>query len=173
MVKSLRILNKEIYGLLFTLFNIKIKQLKELSLFTNIVIKHIKEYLYLLNIFNNNWISFCTFTLNPKSENIYKMEQCKNDKNKIKYFVPNCLENELLSPQELVLKKKIDGEKNCNKNDDAFWYLKYMFKIKFFCTDNNKNESLSKFLANNILSYIHFQKNIIIKHKLEKKELDK
>ena len=173
LVKSLRILNKEIYGLLFILFNIKLKQLKELNLYTNIIIKHIKEYLYLLNIFNNNWISSCTLTLNPDSENIYKMEQCQNDKNKIKYFVPNCLENDLLSPEEMVLRKKINGEQNCKKNDDSFWYLKYMFRIRFSCLDinkNNKNESLSKFLTNNILSYIYFQKNIKINHKLEKKE---
>ena len=175
LVKSLRILSKEIYKLLFILFNIKIKQLKELNLITNIIINHIKEYLYLLNIFNNNWISSCTLTLNPKSENIYKLEQCNKEKNKIKYLVPGCLEEDLFSPEDKILRKKINENKIIINNDEAFWYLKYMFRIKFSCVDNytkKRNESLSKFLANNVLSYIHFQKKLKLNHKLEEKEFN-
>ena len=173
LVKSLRILSKELYKLLFLLFNIKIKQLKELNLITNIIINHIKEYLYLLNIFNNNWISSCTLTLNPKSEKIYKLEQCKEERNKIKYLVPGCLENDLFSPEDMVLKKKINNDKITKNNDDAFWYLKYMFQKNFLCIDNHKkkrNERLSKFLTNNVLSYIHFQKKIKLYHTLEEKD---
>ena len=47
-----------------------------------------------------------------------------------------------------------------------------MFKIRYSCIDNGKkkrNESLSKFLTNNILSYIHLQKNITIYHNLDEK----
>ena len=134
---------------------------------------HIKEYLYLLNIFNNNWISSCTLTLNPKSENIYKLEQCKEEKNKIKYLVPCSLENELFSPEDMVLKKKINNNKIVKNSDEAFWYLKYKFQKNFNCIDNHKkkrNESLSKFLTNNVLSYIHFQKKLKLNHKLEEKE---
>ena len=173
LVKSLRNLSKEIYKLLFILFNIKIKQLKELNLITNIIINYVKEYLYLLNIFNNNWISSCTLTLNPKSENIYKLELCKEEKNKIEYLVPGCLENELFSPENMVLKKKIDGDKIIKNNDEVFWYLKYKFQKNFNCIDNHKkkrNESLSKFLTNNVLSYIHFQKKIKLYHTLEEKD---
>ena len=175
LVKSLRILSKEMYKLLFILFNIKIKQLKELNLITNIIISHIKEYLYLLNIFNNNWISSCTLTLNQKSEKIYKLEECKEEKNKIKYLVPGCLENDLFSPEDNILKKKINNDKITKNNDDAFWYLKYKFQKNFACIDNHKkkrNESLSKFLANNVLSYIHFQKKLKLKHKLEEKDIN-
>ena len=175
LVKSLRIFNKEIYRLLFKLFNIKIKQLKELNVITNIIINHVKEYLYLLNIFNNNWISSCTLTLNPKCEDIYKLEQCKEERNKIKYLVPGCLEEELFSPEDNILKKKINNDKIPKNNDETFWYLKYMFQIKFSCVDNHKkkrNESLSKFLTNNVLSYIHFQKKLKLNHKLQKKDND-
>ena len=76
----------EMYKLFFKLFNIKIKQLKEINLYTNIIIS-LKEYFYLLNIFNNNWISSCTFTFNKKSEEIYKSQKCEEKKNKIKFFV--------------------------------------------------------------------------------------
>ena len=173
LVKSLKIFNKEIYRLLFKLFNIKIKQLKELNVITNIIINHVKEYLYLLNIFNNNWISSCTLTLNPKCEDIYKLKQCKEERNKIKYLVPGCLEEELFSPEDNILKKKINNDKIPKNNDETFWYLKYMFQIKFSCVDNHKkkrNESPSKFLTNNILSYIHFQKKLKLNHKLQQKD---
>ena len=172
LIKTLRILNKEIYNLLFILFNIKIKQLKQLNLYTNIILNHIKEYLYLLNIFNNNWISICTLTLNQKSQNIYQMEKCEEERKKIKYLVPAILENDLFSSEDMVLKKKINKDIIINKNDDVYWYLKYMFKIRYSCIDNGKkkrNESLSKFLTNNILSYIHLQKNITIYHNLDEK----
>ena len=171
LIKTIRIISLEMYKLLFKLFNIKIKQLKEINLYTNIIIS-LKEYFYLLNIFNNNWISSCTFTFNKKSEEIYKSPKCKEKKSKIKFFVPGCLEESLLSPEEQVLRKKID-DKNIYKNDEVYWYLKYIFKIKYSCVDNNRkkrNESLPKFLANNILSYIHFQKYVKISHTLEQKE---
>ena len=171
LIKTIRIISLEMYKLFFKLFNIKIKQLKEINLYTNIIIS-LKEYFYLLNIFNNNWISSCTFTFNKKSEEIYKSPKCKEKKSKIKFFVPGCLEESLLSPEEQVLRKKID-DKNIYKNDEVYWYLKYIFKIKYSCVDNNRkkrNESLPKFLANNILSYIHFQKYVKISHTLEQKE---
>ena len=173
LIKSLRKLNIEMYNLLFKIFNIKIKQLKELNIYSNIIINHIKEYLYLLNIFNNNWISSCTLTLNKKSKEIYELKQCIDEKNKLKYFVPDCLEGQLFTPEDCILRRKINNDQIINKNDDLFWYLKYMFKIRYSCIDNDKtirNESLAKFLTNNILSYIHFQKNINIKHNLEEKD---
>ena len=170
LIKSIRVLNKEIYSLLFKIFNIKIKQLKQLNIYSNIIINHIKEYLYLLNVFNNNWISSCNLTLNSKSEEIYKKPECQNEKNKIKYLVPISLENELLSPDDMILKKQINNDV---KSDNIFWYLKYIFKVRYSCVDNYKikrMESLSKFLANNILSYIHFQKFITIKHNLNEED---
>ena len=172
LVKSIRVLNKEIYSLLFKIFNIKIKQLKQLNIYSNIIINHIKEYTYLLNIFNNNWISSCNLILNSKSEVIYKLPECQNKKNKIKYFVPASLEDELLSPDDIILKKTINND---IKTDNIFWYLKYIFRVRYSCVNNyktNRIESLSKFLANNILSYIHFQKSIIIKHTLNEEDFN-
>ena len=151
LIKTLRIISIKLYKLFFNLFNIKIKQLKELNLYTNIIIS-LKEYLYLLNIFNNNWISSCTFTFNKKSEEIYTSACCEEKKNQIKYYVPGCLEDDLLSPDEQVSRKKIDKEKIINKNDEIYWYLKYLLKVKYNCFDNNRkkrNESLPKFLTNN------------------------
>ena len=169
--KSIRGLTKELYKILFKIFNVKIKKLKELNIISNIIINYIKEYIYLLKIFKNNWISSCTLTLNSKSEEIYKLEECQKEKNKLKYFVPDCLENELLMGDDKILRKNINEDKIVTKNDDAFWLLKYIFQIRYRCVDDdekNKDESLSKILTNNILSYIHFQKKVTIYHKIKK-----
>jgi hypothetical protein len=173
-LKSIRVLSKEIYNLLYKIFNIKIKQLVELNIYTDIKINSSKEYLYLLNIFKNNWISSCTLTFNEKSRNIYELKECIDAKDEIKYFVSNCLEDQLLSSKEKNLKKKIDNNQIINKSDDAYWYLIYLFKIRYSCVDNDntrRKESLSKFLTNKILSYIHFSKKINIKHELKDNNL--
>ena len=181
LIKSFRVFNDEIYNLLYQIFNIKIKQLSELNIYSNIIIKTEKEYYYLLKIFHNNWIYLCTLTLNESSKNIYESKQCIIEKKKIKYLVSECLENDLLTPENRILKKKIiekgkDKDKIIEKNDEAFWFLKYIFKIRYSCdnvgnnTKKNKSEvgdSLSKFLSNNILSYLHFTENIELKHNIE------
>ena len=51
------------------------------------------------------------------------------------------------------------------KNDEVFWILKYIFKIRYSCIGSvNRTESLAKYLTNNILSYNHFMKNMDIQH---------
>ena len=175
LIKTIRLLNNEIYNLLFKIFNIKIKQLLELNIYSNIKINSTKEYLSLLKIFKNNWISSCILTLNEKSKQIYEVKECVDEKNKIKYLVPSCLESQLLIAESKNLKKK-DNEKIINTSDDAYWYLKYIFKVRYSCVDNGKKkreESLSKFLANNILSYIFFTKNINLQHNLKENKLKK
>ena len=169
-IKSLRILNKEIYNLLHKIYNIKISKLIELNIYSNIIINDTKEYLNLLRLFKNNWISSCILTLNEKSKKIYELKECVDEKNKIKYFVPDNLENQLLDPDDKQLRNKINNNKIITKSDNVYWYLKYIFKIRYSCVDNdkkNREESLAKFLTNNILSYIHFQKNINISHNLK------
>ena len=154
----------EIYSLLFQIFNVKITNLLELNIYTNIIINEDKEYIYLLNIFNNNWISKSVFTLNKVSDNIINMKECLDKKNQIKFFVPYSAENECLSPEEK--KKMVSIRKNNEiKNDEVYWILKYIFKIRYSCNEMiNRNESLSKFLTYNILSYNHFRRNMDIQH---------
>ena len=166
LVKSIIKLNMEIFSLLFQIFNIKIINLLELNIYSNIIINKDKEYFYFLNIFNNNWISKTVFTLNKKSDDIINMKECINKKNNIKYLVPYNAEIECLSPQEK--KKMVNIRKNDEiKNDEVFWILKYIFKIRYSCNEIiNRNESLSKFLTNNILSYNHFKKNMDIQHQI-------
>jgi hypothetical protein len=117
LVKSVINLNMEIYSLLFQIFNVKITNLLELNIYTNIILNEDKEYIYLLNIFNNNWISKSVFTLNKVSDNIINMKECLDKKNQIKFFVPYSAENECLSPEEK--KKMVSIRKNNEiKNDE-------------------------------------------------------
>ena len=171
LIKSLFILDIAIYNLLFKLFNIKISQLKEVNLFTNLIVKSEKTYIFLLNIFCYNWISLCTLTFNQNSEKIILSKECESERKKIKYLVPGSLENELLSPDDKESKKKIFNGQPFLKNDEVFWYLKYIFQIRYKCDEieyKNKNKSLSKYLINKILRYLHFEKYIRIEHNLVK-----
>lgn len=171
LIKSLYNFDIEIYNLLFKLFNIKISQLKEVNLYTNLIVKSEKIYIFLLNIFYYNWISLCTLTFNQISEKIILSQECESERKKIKYLIPGSLENELLSPEDKEIKKKIFNGQPFKKNDEVFWYLKYIFQIRYKCDEiknKNINKSLSKFLINKILGYLHFEKNIRIEHNLVK-----
>ena len=171
LIKSLYNFDIEIYNLLFKLFNIKISQLKEVNLYTNLIVKSEKIYIFLLNIFYYNWISLCTLTFNHISEKIILSQECESERKKIKYLIPGSLENELLSPEDKEIKKKIFNGQPFLKNDEVFWYLKYIFQIRYKCDEiknKNINKSLSKFLINKILRYLHFEKNIRIEHNLVK-----
>ena len=164
LIKTIRNMNRELYSLLYQIFNIKIKNLLELNVSSGIKINNEKEYFIFLNIFNNNWIAKSTFILNENSEEIINKEECIEKRNNIKYLIPFGEENECLDQQEK--KKMVSIRKNDEiKNDDIFWILKYIFIIRFSCKKIIKNnQSLAKFLTNNILSYIHFSKNMDIQH---------
>jgi len=179
LIKSLYILDIKIYNLIFKLFNIKITHLKEVNLYTNLIVKDEKTYIFLLNVFSNNWISLCTLTFNKNSEKMIKSQECESERKRIKYLVPDSLENELLLPEDKEYRRKIFNGQPFKKNDDAFWFLKYIFKIRYKCDeikdeDENKNKKeyknkiLSKLLTNKILRYLHFEKDIRIEHNLVK-----
>ena len=40
-------------------------------------------------------------------------------------------------------KEKINNDKITKNNDDAFWYLKYMFQKNFLCIDTNENPNIN------------------------------
>ena len=165
LVKTMRVLNRELYNLLYKIYNIKIAHLLELNIYSNIIINTKDVYFYFLNIFNNNWIPKSIFILNEDSEEIINMKECIEKKMNIKCFIPFFGENELLSQAEkkIALNRRKPDEV---KNDEIYWILKYIFIIKYSCNEImvNNIESLSKRLTNLILSYIHFTKNMNIQH---------
>ena len=157
-------LSKEIRRILERIFSIKIKQLTELNIYTNIYISSIADS-KLFKIFESNWISKCRLLLNNNNDKDIRL--LDEGKNNIKYLVPRCLENKLLSNDELVIRNKIFFSKEKNNiyeydNDDIiYWILAQYFYKK------NINQNIKKDIVFNILKYIYFTKYVEIKNKLE------
>jgi len=156
----------EIKNLFYKIFSIKIKQLTELNLYTNIYMSK-DTYLDLFDIFRNNWTSKLRLILNPKTE--FDPIYLEEEKNKIKFLVSHTLEEKLLSKDELITRNKIfyDKEKKmvkeCYKNDDIYWLVWRLFNKK----GKNKPQVNQKDIIFNVLQYFYFTKNIEINHKLE------
>ena len=156
------------------LFKIKIKNFVSLSIYTNIILKDKYEYLYLLKIMNNNWISEYLITFNKISQELIKHN--KNELKKLEYLIPHNLEEKLLEDKDLInLLKNNDKNttfvqninKNVDFNDEAYWSVKYYLNktIKGFLN----NEEITKNIIFGILKYIYCTKNPKVSHSLENK----
>lgn len=156
----------EIKTIFYKIFSIKIKQLTELNLYTNIYMNK-DSYLDLVDIFRNNWTSKLRLILNPKTE--FDPIYLEEEKNKIKFLVSHTLEEKLLSKDELITRNKIfyDKEKKMikefYKNDNIFWFVWRVLNKN----GKNKPQINKKDIIFNVLQYLYFTKNIEISHKLE------
>ena len=152
--KTITELTTELKIILRELFYIKLSNLLELNIYTNIIINESK-YNYILDIIKDNWISSITITFNSISNNI--LNNCKDLKNNIKFLVP---------PK---LTKKIFNVKNNQENNDIiYWYLKYLFDYKYY--NSSSNFVSKKLCINSILKYLYIEKNVKIKHSLDNDE---
>ena len=153
----------ELKFILRKLFSIKIKSLISLSLYTNIIIKDEIEYDYLLKILNNNWINEYKIVLNSQSNEFIK--NYSNDTKNFIFFIPHSLEEKLLNPEDVYHYQKnsacLEIGKNLDKDDDSYWYLKYLFEHKYF--DDLSNDYSNKNYIKGILKYLYFQKKPSIK----------
>ena len=141
------------------LFNIKLPSLIQLNIYTNVIINNDKNYHYLVNILEDNWISSYTLTFNSKSNEI--LNKYKNIGNEIKFFVSSKLSKKLFN----------NNEKNIgiNDNNDAiYWYLKYLFNYRYY--NSSSTFTTKKNCICSILKYLYVEKNIQIKHNLEESE---
>jgi hypothetical protein len=166
---------KEIKYLFNELFSLKLKTLKELKVHSNI---NINDKISFYNIFVGNWIPRCTLTLNEKSELSWKKKEMdkkinqiideqnnkvnKNNKvKKIMYLLHHELEDEILTPNEINIRKKRNLEKVDN---DVAWYLRHLLIIKYFKKNKNENNYYElKNIMFNILKYLYFAKSTNIK----------
>ena len=157
--------NKEIEFIFNEIFSIKIKTLLEITVYSNIIIKD-------QNIFNkileNNWISSCNLLLNEKSESFWKQDLLNSKNNKIKhkkilYLLHHELEEEKLTPNEVMLRKKI---KMTQTDCKIAFYLRYILIFKY---SKEKKIKLSyydqKNIVFNILKYLFFTKKAKIEYK--------
>ena len=160
--------NKEIELLFNEIFSIKIKTLLEINIYSNIIIKEQNSF---NKILEHNWIYSCNLFLNEKSESFWKQnatpkKQTKkaNDK-KIFYLLHHELEEEKLTPNEVVLRNKIKMSKT---DCEIAFYLKYLLIFKY---SKEKNIKLSyydqKNIIFNILKYLFFTKSAKIEYKYD------
>ena len=141
----------------------KIKQLISLSLFTNIIIKDEMDYNYILKILNNNWINEYILVFNSKSNKYFK--NFSQDKSKLQFLVPHSLEQQIIESFDILKYQNnpatLEIGKNLDKNDDAYWYLMYLFKNKYIDEFNNEHRIIN--IIKGILKYLHFQKTPNVK----------
>ena len=117
--------NMTIKLLLQKLFYIKIKNLLELKLFSNIIIKDTFNYLHLFKFINFNWIPSYVITLNKISY-----------LNKVDYYTKNLsflifptIEKNSSNIFEIVKENK--NKEDCSNDNELFWILKYIFICKY------------------------------------------
>ena len=150
LLENIRYINSKLKIILTSLFNIKLKNLKKLNLFTNIIIKNKKECSFLIRILKNNWIYSYTLILNKESQEYFKSFV---ENNNITFLVPHNLENELIGPEK-------NNNKNISTNTDdiVYWYLQYMFNNRYYY--RTRNFKAKKDCIYNILKYLYFVKKI-------------
>ena len=157
--------NKEIEFIFNEIFSIKIKTLIEITVYSNIIIKDQNTF---NKILENNWISSCNLLLNEKSESFWKQDLLNTKNNKIKhkkilYLLHHELEEEKLTPNEVMLRKKI---KMTQTDCKIAFYLRYILIFKY---SKEKQIKLSyydqKNIVFNILKYLFFTKKAKIEYK--------
>ena len=157
--------NKEIEFIFNEIFSIKIKTLLEITVYSNIIIKDQNTF---NKILENNWISSCNLLLNEKSESFWKQDLLNTKNNKIKhkkilYLLHHELEEEKLTPNEVMLRKK---RKMTQTDCKIAFYLRYILIFKY---SKEKQIKLSyydqKNIVFNILKYLFFTKKAKIEYK--------
>ena len=131
-------------NILCKLFNIKIKNLTSLTLLTNLDLSSKNEYSNLLELLNYNWISNYVITFSGGEE-----KNTDESMSKLRYMVPSNLGTKLLDKKSL---KKIEDHKD--KEDSAFWYLRYLMRTK----------KVNKKMIFDILKYINIVKSPKLSH---------
>ena len=119
--------SKDIKFLFQKLFYIKINNLLELQLFSNVIIKNSFDYLYLIKLLKYNWIPSYIITLN-KSLFQTKLEK---DSTNIPFLIFPTIEKNSSDAFE-VITENIDKKLGINDNE-LFWILKYIFFCKYSC----------------------------------------
>jgi hypothetical protein len=175
--------SKEIEYLLNELFGIKIKTLKEINIYSNIIIKDKKNF---YKIFENNWISSCLLTLNEKSQLSWKQKEIeekidqivardnkkdnkknkeKNKEKKVYYLIHHEIEEEVLHHDEKVQRTK---KKYTKTNCEVAWILRYFLIFKFAKKNQYKiNYYEQKNIIFNILKFLYFTKTAKIEYTIK------
>ena len=139
--------NKDIKFLFQNLFYIKINNLLELNIFSNLFIKSSINYSYFIKLLKYNWIPSYTITFNRSS---FQNKLGNNDTN-IPFIIFPTIEKNSLNVFEVV-NEKIDNKLSINDNE-LFWILKYIFFCKYSWYNLNFFEV--KYIIFNIAKYLY------------------
>lgn len=145
------------------LFYIKIKNLLELKLFSNIIIKNPISYLQLINLTKYNWIPFYLITLNKKSKDSSISYYSDN----IEFLAFSTIEKNSSNAFKLVKKKENNdtSKKNYTNDDEVFWMLKYIFGCKYFYY--NLTFFQIKYIIFNIAKFLYPAHKATILHEIK------
>ena len=139
--------NKDIKFLFQNLFYIKINNLLELNIFSNLFIKSSINYSYFIKLLKYNWIPSYTITFNRSS---FQNKLDNNDTN-IPFIIFPTIEKNALNVFEVV-NDKLDNKLSINDNE-LFWILKYIFFCKYSWYNLNFFEV--KYIIFNIAKYLY------------------
>ena len=138
------------------LFNIKIKSLLEIKIFSNIIITDKFNYLYLIKSLENNWIPSYVITINKQSKDI--LTKFNSNKNDITFLVTCSIEKYIFQDIPINTIKKNKNDQKYDINDEVVWMLKYIFYCRY------SNYSLTflevKNIIFSILKYLYLTSNV-------------
>ena len=150
--------NTQIKMIFQRLFNLNLKNLLKLNLFTNIIIDKKTNYLFLIKILSYNWIPSYVITLNEKSKkavgyfNIFGMK-------KIPFLVSESIQN-------LVFKEVgyFHMRRNNFHGNEIYWILKFLLFRKYRENKTYLAYSEIQYLIFVILKYLYLISNIKLEH---------
>ena len=161
LLKKVSNFNTKIKLILRKLFEIKIKSLLELKLFSNLIINNKVGYIYLIKIIKNNWIPSYVITLNEKSDEICSIFNFLQ--NEAEFLVSCSIEKQIFYNIPIIKKDKNDQKYDIN--DEIYWILKYIFYCRY--TDYHLNFLEVKNIIFSILKYLYMTSKIKLSHKIE------
>ena len=161
LLKKVSSFNTKIKLILRKLFEIKIKSLLELKIFSNLIITNKVGYIYLIKIIKNNWIPSYVITLNEKSDEICTIFNFL--KNEAEFLVTCSIEKQIFSG--IPNFKKDQNDQKYDINDEVYWILKYIFYCRY--SDYHLNFLEVKNIIFSILKYLYMTSKIKLSHKIE------
>ena len=138
------------------IFNIKIKSLLEIKIFSNIIINDKLNYLYLIKSLENNWIPSYVITINKKSKDI--LTKYNSNKNDITFLVTCSIEKYIFQDIPINTIKKDKNDQKNDINDEVVWMLKYIFYCRY--SNYSLNFLEVKNIIFSILKYLYLTSNV-------------
>jgi len=163
LIGSLINFNTQLKLIFQKLFNINLRNLLELKLFTNLIINKKADYLFLMKLLQNNWIPSYIITLNEKSKKTVDFFKIFGRK-KIPHLVSESIQNIIFKDDGNFITKKNDFPGN-----QIYWILKYIFICKYKNNSVNLGNNEIQKLTFTILKYLFLTRNIKLEHQLNLK----